>query len=113
MRSGLFLDIIRTLCSSISGSKGGAVPAGFELFPIKYNAAHPLTDWHSRVNFTVQGPNQTQFMKSICALLFAFSILAADAQLTNAPAPNPASLPNVDQWSLTGVITHPEQTPLL
>jgi hypothetical protein len=53
-------------------------------------------------------------MKSICALLFAlFIVVAVDAQSNNAPTNNAAALLNIDQWSLTGVIRHPEQTPLL
>jgi hypothetical protein len=39
--------------------------------------------------------------------------VAADAQSTNAPTSNPAPLSDIDQWSLTGVVQHPEQTPLL
>jgi len=52
-------------------------------------------------------------MKSICALLFALSLAAACAQPTNAPALNPVPPSNVDQWSLTGFIRHPEEMPLL
>src|SRR5438309_12072641 len=52
-------------------------------------------------------------MKSICALLFALSIVVVKAQLTNATASSAAPLPNIDQWSLTGVARHPEQAPLL
>jgi hypothetical protein len=52
-------------------------------------------------------------MKSICALLFVLSVAVANAQPTKAPMTNPPSLPNIDQWSLTGVITHPEPIPVL
>lgn len=50
-------------------------------------------------------------MKAICALAMILSLAAARAQSTNAPTSN-TPLP-VDQWSLTGPIGHPEQTPLL
>src|SRR3954469_21189885 len=52
-------------------------------------------------------------MKSICALLFALSIVAGSAQSTDAAAGSAAPLPSIDQWSLTGVVRHPEQAPLL
>jgi hypothetical protein len=50
-------------------------------------------------------------MKAICALFLILSFAAVRAQSTNAPV-NGAPL-SVDQWSLTGVIRHPELTPLL
>jgi hypothetical protein len=52
-------------------------------------------------------------MKSICALLFALSLAAACAQSTNAPVLNPVPPSNVDKWTLTGFIRHPEEAPLL
>jgi len=51
-------------------------------------------------------------MKRICALLFFLSMVAASAQVMNAPV-NAAPLPNIDQWSLTGFASHLEQSPLL
>lgn len=59
----------------------------------------------------MQGQTKRQLMKSICALVFILSLAAARAQSTNVPSSNPP-LP-VDQWSLTGVIRHPEQMPIL
>jgi hypothetical protein len=53
-------------------------------------------------------------MKTICALLFALSIITARAQGTNPTTPaGAAPLPNPDQWLLSDFVRHPEQTPLL
>jgi len=52
-------------------------------------------------------------MKSICALLFALSLGTACAQSTSAPLTNAPPLSDIDQWSLTGIIRHPQQTQLL
>jgi len=52
-------------------------------------------------------------MKSICALYFALSMLAAYSQSTNAPGAAGPNLAPADQWSLTGFIRHPDQAPLL
>lgn len=50
-------------------------------------------------------------MKAICGLFLILSLAAVRAQSTNSPVNN-ALLP-VDQWSLTGIMRHPELTPLL
>jgi len=52
-------------------------------------------------------------MKIICALLF--SVVAVCGQSTNAPVGTNSAAPlsNIDQWSLTGFVRHPEQAPTL
>jgi hypothetical protein len=73
-------------------------------------------------------------MKSFCALLFAFTIIAARADSTNLPpanialpsantglgppdppliGTNTAPLQNADQWSLSGSVKQPELVPML
>jgi hypothetical protein len=62
------------------------------------------------------GLKPTQLMKIICALLLlVVAIVGVRGQATNAPGVinNAAPLSNVEQWSLTGFVRHPEQAPTL
>jgi hypothetical protein len=77
-----------------------------------------------------KGSNERQLMKSICALFFALSIIAARADSTNLPAAklalpandalataltptNGAPSQNGEQWSLSGTVKQTELTPML
>lgn len=52
-------------------------------------------------------------MKSICALLFALSIITTSAQSTNTAPVSQGSFPNPDQWLLSDFIRPPEEAPQL
>ncbi len=52
-------------------------------------------------------------MKTICALLFAVSIITTSAQSTNTVPASPESFPNPDRWLLSDFITRPEEAPQL
>ena len=52
-------------------------------------------------------------MKTICALLFALSIVTTRAESTNATPASANPSPNTDQWLLSDLVRHAEQVPLL
>jgi hypothetical protein len=52
-------------------------------------------------------------MKTICALLFALSIVTARAQFSTTNPPGTAPVPAPNQWLLSDFARRPEQTPLL